>query len=354
MRTVHSHQLFQGAMSLLTGQGGSLSVPTSRFAALRGYLDRALQKIWEGEHWPELNRMEERAYRLPWASGTTYSASTSTAAVEVYFPATAAYYQSLVGSNTGNAPATQSGSTWTENSAYWAQSKTSYTGNDWADATAYTVGQIVRRASGSSADYRYYQCHTAHTSSGSFDATKFCILTEFDAYVGYTQTGQTAIGEVFNVTNGNPRVTRAASDLSFFLSENGVQVPNGPAEVWLEFRIRRSELTGDVYSSTATYAAGQQVYFTTTAGIGNFYDCATATSAGESPVSAAAKWTLVEIPYIFSQYLIWSAYADLLGSDGQADKVEQARGAADQYYQMEADKLYRQQRQTQPLRVVGY
>jgi len=118
--------------------------------------------------------------------------------------------------------------------------------------------------------------------------------------------------------------------------------------------VRRSNLTGAVHSATATYAVGQQVYFTTTAGVGNFYDCATATSAGESPVSAAAKWTVVEIPYIFGQDLIWSAYADLLDADGQTDKARSARAAARDYYEMEADKLFRQQRQTQPLRVVGY
>lgn len=341
-------------MSLLTGQGGSTGVPTSRFTALRGYLDRALQKIWESEHWPELNRTEERAYRLEWDSTTTYSASTSAAAVEVYFPATSLYYQSLVGSNLNNAPATQSGSTWTENSAFWAQARTSYTGSDWLTGTVYAVGNIVRRTAGAAADYRFYQCHTAHTAGVSFDATKFCILTNFDAYVSYTQTGETAIGEVFNVTNGNPKVTRAFSEYAFHLSENGVQVPQGASTVWLEFRTRRGQFIGDVYSSAATYAVGQQVYFTTTAGIGNFYDCISATSAGESPVSAASKWSVVQVPYIFGQYLIWSAYADLLGSDGQADKAEQARGAAEQYYQMEADKLYRQQRQTQPLRVIGY
>lgn len=341
-------------MGLLTGQSGSTSVPTSRFAAMRGYIDRALQRIWEGEPFPELVRVEARNYRLAWDSATTYAASTSTAAVEVYFAPTGLYYQSLVGSNLNQAPATQSGGVWTENSAYWAQSRTAYSGNDWAASTVYAVGTIVRRTSGSTADYRYYQCHTGHTSSSSFDATKFCILTEFDQYVGYTQTGETAIGEVFRVTNANPRITRGFVEYPFWLSENGVQVTNGPATVWLEYRIRRSGLTGDTYSATTAYTAGQQIYYTTTGGIGNFYDCVTSTSAGDSPVSAAAKWSLVEIPYIFGQYLIWSCYADLLAGDGQTDKAGAASGAAQGYYEMEADKLYRQQRQTQPHRVVGY
>jgi len=354
MRTIDAHLLFQGAMGLLTGQGGSSSVPTSRFAALRAYLDRGLQRLWEAEHWPDLVTVEQRAYRLAWDSGTTYAASTSTAAVEVYFAPTDNYYQSLQGSNTNHAPATQSGSTWSENSQWWAESKSSYSGADWAASTVYAAGAIVRRTSGTSADGRYYQCHTAHTSSSSFDTSKFCVLTEFDRYVGYTQTGQTAIGEVFNITNANPRLTRALTEYRFWLSGNGVQVPQGPARVWIEFRRRRPLLTGDAWSSTATYTAGQQVYYTTSAGVGNFYDCATATSAGESPVTAAAKWTVVEIPYIFGQSLIWHAYADLLAADGQADKASVARNSADEYYAMEADKLYRQQRQTQPIRVVGY
>lgn len=354
MRTVAAHTLFQGAMGLLTGQGSSAGVPTSRFAAIRGYLDRALQRLWEAEHWPDLVRLEARRYRDDWASGTTYSASTSTAAVEVFFPATQLYYQSLQGSNTNHAPATQSGTTWTENSAWWAQSRTSYSGNDWVTGTVYVAGNIVRRTSGTSADYRWYQCHTGHTAGASFDATKFCVLTEFDAYIGFTQTGQTAIGEVFNITAENPRVVRGLTEYKFWLSSNGVQLVSAPVEVWLEFRKRRPELTGDVWSSTATYTAGQQVYYTTSAGVGNFYDCVTATSAGESPVSAAAKWSVVEIPYIFGAAMTWHAYADLLAADGQADKAMVARTSAEEYYSMEADKLYRQQRQTQPHRYVGY
>jgi len=354
MRTIAAHALFQGAMSLLTGQGGAAGVPTSRFAAIRGSLDRGLQRLWEAEQWPEVVRTQKRRYRLDWDSGTTYAASTGTAAVEVYFPPTGTYFQSLKGTNLNNAPATQSGTTWSENSAWWALSRTTYSGPDWVTLTVYAVGQIVRRTSGSTADHLFYQCHTAHTSGATFDTTKFCLLTDFDAYVGYTQTGQTAIGEVFRALDSNPKVNPGFSEYRFGLSENGVQLPAGPSEVWLEFRVRRSNLTGDVYSATATYAVGQQVYFTTTAGVGNFYDCATATSAGESPVSAAAKWTIVEIPYIFGQDLIWSAYADLLDADGQTDKARAARGAAREYYEMEADKLFRQQRQTQPLRVVGY
>jgi hypothetical protein len=339
-------------MSLLTGQGGSTGVPTSRFTAIRGYLDRALQKIWEAEHWPELNRTQERKYRLEWDSTTTYSASTSSAAVEVYFTPSGKYYQSIVASNLNNAPA--SGATWVENSSKWAESKTAYTGGDWAASTVYTVGTIVRRATGTTADFRYYQCTTAHTSGASFDTTKFGILTDFDAYVAYTQTGQTAIGEVFNVTDSNPRTTRAFSEYPFMLSENGVQVPNGPSVVWLEFRTRRSQLVGDTYSATTAYAVGQQIYYTTSLGVGNFYDCIVTTTAGQSPATTPASWSVVQIPYIFSQHLIWAAYADLLGSDGQADKATVAMNAAEQYYGMEADKLYRQQRQTQPLRVVGY
>lgn len=355
MITIDAHRLFQGAMGLLTGQAGATSVPTSRFSAIRGYLDRALQTLWESERWPEICRIQQRYYRLPWDSTTTYAASTSAAAVEVYFTPTDKYYQSLQGTNLNHSPATLAGSTWTENSAWWAESKVSYSGADWATGVSYAAGAIVRLATGTTADFRYYQCHTAHTSGASFDTTKFCVLTPFDAYIAYSQTGQTAIAEVFNVTSANPRIVRNFSEYPFQLSENGIQVTNGPTSVWLDFRTRRSQLTGDVWSSTATYAVGQQVYYTnSTTGVGNFYDCASATSAGESPVSAAAKWTVVPIPYIFAQALIWYAYADLLAADGQADKAVVQRNAADQYYQLEADKLFRQQRQTQPHRVVGY
>ena len=61
---------------------------------------------------------------------------------------------------------------------------------------------------------------------------------------------------------------------------------------------------------------------------GNFYQCVTATTAGESPASAPAKWRLVKIPDRWRWALARLTYANLLELDGQKDKANAERANA--------------------------
>lgn len=333
MRTVNYSEVLQ-LVSELAGVTYA-DLPAELALRLRGHISRRFREMWEADYWPELTRVEERRYRLDYAGGTAYSAPTTTTASEVFYPPTKGYYQALR-ATTGNAPATLSGGTYTTNSAYWNAAQGSYSGNDWAASTAYTVATVVRYPDNN----RYYACHTAHTSGASFDATKFGILTPFDQYVGYTQTSQTAIGEVREVFSSDPRVSKGYYTTPFTLSVNGVQCTTGPAIVWVEFRTRFAPLTGGDYSATATYAVGDQILFNSSGSVKNFYACVTATSAGESPTTAAAKWSIIEIPYLFQPFLVMGAYADFLRMDGQNDKAGQQDRLAASYLEAERVKLW--------------
>jgi hypothetical protein len=300
------------------------AIPTDQAQIIQHAINRRLQIIWAQWPWPELLNLEKRLFRDVWATATTYAASTATTAVEVYYYPTGKYYQSLRGSNQGNVPATLTGTTYTENSDYWAECKETYSGNDWRDATAYVATDGAPSIVRNPADGRFYQCHTAHTSSGSLDATKFCVLTEFDRYIAYEQTGKTKIGDVLGVWSERPTKVRNSAQLDYHLSANGIQVLDDEyAEVWVEFKTKIPQLTGATYSATATYTANvDQVYFSnsTSSYPGNFYDCIVNTSAGQSPVTTASSWSIVSIPRIFQRYLEQGAYADYLASDGQNDK----------------------------------
>ena len=104
-------------------------------------------------------------------------------------------------------------------------------------------------------------------------------------------------------------------------------------------------LTGDVLSLTQVYTAGQQVYYDSNAGPGNFYTATTTTNAGDTPDTQPSKWSMVQIPYIFRQYLIEGGFADWLASDGQLDKANAREGMCMAALELEADKLQRQQQQ---------
>lgn len=332
---------YQGLLQITVGHDGMTlgRLLVDDAARLRDFITLSLPIAWEMESWPELMRLEERWFRAFYDAAVTYAAPSLTAAVEVFYPLAGKYYQSLHAANLGNTPAT--GADLLENSAHWAVCATTYGASYWATLTAYALGDKVRNP----ANGREYQCITAHTSAGSFDGTKFGLLTPFEQYVGYTQSGQAEISEVVWAGNKNRRIFTTAREYPFLLTDKGVQFRDAIASAWIEYSVRCPELTGDVWSNTATYAAGDQVYFSSATVKGNFYVCVTATSAAESPASAPAKWAIIEIPYIFKDFLVNHAFALWLIADGQLEKSEALKTTAQNALSREANKLWRRQGQ---------
>lgn len=61
---------------------------------------------------------------------------------------------------------------------------------------------------------------------------------------------------------------------------------------------------------------------------GEFYQCVTATAAGETPLTAPAKWRRIQLPKDWRWCLSQLAYAHLLKLDGQHDKAAVERAQA--------------------------
>jgi hypothetical protein len=160
-------------------------------------------------------------------------------------------------------------------------------------------------------------------------------------------------GEILNVLNKNPRKTTLASLLSWSIYDDGtdryIQLRDATTPIYVEYRVTRPNLTGDIYVSTSTYVSAAQIYFS-----GNLYDANQAVSVGHSPSVAPAKWDLVKIPKNFQNYLIRGAFADYLRSTGDNELASVADQNAESIMMMEADKLYRQQGQTRRLDVLTY
>ena len=163
------------------------------------------------------------------------------------------------------------------------------------------------------------------------------------------------LGDVQNVFDRNVRNLAYRTEYSKRLVNGGLQLTDAtPGTFWLEQRVRRSVLTGDAYSATATYTGGSdQIQFTIGSTI-NFYNCLADTSAAQSPTTHPGKWELVTIPYIFLNYLTWGSYADALRMDGQSDKARVADAEAEGWLAHETQKLYGQQGQTERLKVQTY
>lgn len=300
------------------------------------FVDRRSRDAYTFYFWPETMRIEERFYRLPYASGTAYTASTTSSPTEVYHPASRTYYQALK-AGTGNAPATLTGGTYATNTAYWAPVAESYSGNDWADATAYVAGDTVRNPS----DGLFYRCHTAHTSSGSLDATKFGLLVEWLPYISLDQTGKTPIGQVRGVFLDHPGRVRNPRKLNFLLGPSGVHLPEtATTSVIVWFQLKPPVLTGPDYSASAVYAVDDVVYYN-----GDFWKCLATTTAGQDPEDTPAKWEKQEIPEFLRDAIAHAVYSDMLRptADSADIPLEETMGAA--FLSSEMRKITAGQRQ---------
>jgi hypothetical protein len=310
---------------------------------INAFIQRRAREAFQKHWWAETMRSEERWFRGFYAAGTAYAAPTATAATEVFHAGSKAYYQTLR-ATTGNAPATFTGGAWTTNTAYWAPIAESYAGADWADATAYAVGDTVRSLD----DARFYRCFTAHTSSGSIDTAKFGLLSEWIPSISLDQSGKTAMGLVRGCFIDNPARESAPRRLKSLLGSAGVHLlDNSLSSVWVWFQIKAPILTGADFSAGSTYAAGDVIYYASaTSGYeGDYWVCVTATTAGQDPEDTAAKWTKQEIPEALRDAIAHAAYSDYLRPVGKDGAVPLESTAGGQFLSDELFKAVAMQRQ---------
>lgn len=200
MRTIPYSQISAGVCDLVGWDPDNLD--SRQFSAIRRAVSQALGDLWDKYWWADLLRVSERTFRPPYSAATTYAAGEF-----VWFGGPRGYYQALQ-ATTGNAPATLSGTTWTENSQYWAEAQTQPSGNStFSAATAYVVGDLVTWLE----DNEVYQCITAGT--GNLPSTSaWAQIVPFDAYVDLLETGVTPLGRVRAVWDRNPGSTPALAN----------------------------------------------------------------------------------------------------------------------------------------------
>lgn len=205
----------------------------------------------------------------------------------------------------------------------------------YSAATTYALGAEVYGNGG------YYQSLQAANLNHALTETAWWTpLTDLDRSVPLEQTGKTVMGEVFNVFTGNPAKT--GQPIPFRIVDDAVTIDLGLVSVWVEYRIRPSEMSATTHSTLTTYAAGDRVYLAAT---GQTYR-ALATNTNQVPNVAPTFWAVEPFPYVLAPHVTHAAYADALREDGQHDKARIERSEAESLLDDEMDKVNQQQRQT--------
>jgi hypothetical protein len=152
-------------------------------------------------------------------------------------------------------------------------------------------------------------------------------------------------GQGFVVTKDGFQMISSAGG---FMGTNGyVSYNTNPANpIYIYYRRIPYNYAGDAFSATATYVAGQYIYYTKTAGAlvgtSDYYECLATTTIGQDPEDTPTKWEIQPVPEMISQPLIWQTYGDWLIQDGQADKAAQAYNIVEMKKNEEWDRIQRQ------------
>lgn len=315
MRTETFQSVLNGAAAKL-GMDPLRDLNPARAASLTEYINLRVKEAWKFEFWPEWTPTEQRWYR------DVYDGSKNVAAGdERLFMSDSNYYQALQAQAPAvQPPALPSGATYVENSAYWARCAASYAAADWFTGTVFVIGQQTRNP----ANGRFYQCTVAHVAGANFDATKFGVLTPFDKYVAYEQTGQTKLGEIKMVSRRDPRVFPGrAWPIAFGKTSLGVQMLDrtAPNLVWVTFRLRPPQFTTTLYSAGGNVALNETRYWPTgSGGTGECYQALQAQTPAVQPPSTAAFWVKIDFPEILTNFVKRAVFADSLSDQKQQDR----------------------------------
>ncbi len=308
------------------------------WARLRGWASDRLERGTQRHFWPDLLRVEKRYFANNYAAGTTYNNDGEF----VYYRPTKKYYTCLAAGTIGVAPADSAGDTVLTS---WAVVATAYSADEYVAADAYAVGDRVYYA----LEDAFYQAHQATTGNLPTVTGSWGKLYEFDRVIAWAQSWEAnELGDVFEVYDKHPERDRSAEALSlssdWVQNQTGVLVRRDLPFVYIRYRKTPILLTGDTFDAAATYAVGDQIYYTSATVLGDFYNCIVATTAGQDPDDTAASWELVEILQRFNRYMKQGMYADYL-TDGQNEKAYGEERMAESYLDESVTVLVTQEQQ---------
>lgn len=258
VRNVTFQSVVDGVASRI-GLDPTQTLSASTVAAITEYINTRVRFAWELYKWPDMSAIEKRRFRVTWNATDTYASGT-----EVYYAVNGLYYRAKSSVSANVVPTTTA---------------------SWDPVTALT--DFVRNID-------YDQNFTLTSTLAS-------------------PTPATAIGEILYVYAADPRITRYAERVNFFVYDGGAVIgqtqfsATSPNEVFVEFTTRPSTYT---------------------------------TSSGTS-----------NLPRCISEYVKFAASADALREDGQFDKAAFMDGLATDALQKEVDIIELKQGQT---RLMGH
>jgi hypothetical protein len=251
-----------------------------------------------------------------------------------------------------------------QNNGFWQC--TVYLTSASTAATGYV--QVLLSTDGSTTSYAGDTTKGVWSWGNLFQQTSYAYPTQF--HIPLDQLGESEIDVVYQVWATNPNSQLATRPQGYALNPDNIQII-GPAGYWgygvnysafpngyttyqnpfyLYYRKGIPDYSGDAYDASLAYGVDDQMLFTNSSNVSNFYKCTVAATAGQSPVTTPGSWELIEIPDQFLYFAVYGAYADWLRMDGQLEKAAAMDQMAQSYQDQEADRAERQEGWVMPIK----
>jgi hypothetical protein len=227
-----------------------------------------------------------------------------------------------------------------------------FQGGLWLNGSTYSTGDIVYGATAGKYFTSLVDANTGNEPVAGGDANWEETDLPFRRLIDWEQTGQTKIESVRLVSDVDPRLYKNPIDQGLRVDlwdDAGFDVPGSQAWVWVWFQRQLPQFSASYYSSTAVYAGGEdRIYWPTD---GEVYDVVTTTTAGDTPVSASAKFSKVALPYVLERFLKLAVAADYYTDQNQEGSAEVHDRRAQKALDQKLQQLYGSQRQLPKVRI---
>lgn len=191
---------------------------------------------------------------------------------------------------------------------------------------------------------KYYKNTSGGSTTGEpGTSSDWVVTTDYIPYIEFQQEGQNEIGQVFRVTEKDPREYLNQDSVAFSQKDDQILIDHKNQEFyWIEFRQQCPLIDARKYSSSTTYNKGDVVYtYSTSLAKGFFYkglEGSLTTTPGTNP----AKWEEISIPYFTGPYLEHAIAADILLVDEKIELAGIQMRARDRALEQEMQRIKNQ------------
>lgn len=201
--------------------------------------------------------------------------------------------------------------------------------DDYSTTKNYASGDLVWDPN----TREYYKAIQAGINQSLSNTAYWGIYENNSFSIPFEQTGKNPIGIINGIYSSDPRKVKTPREYLFLLESDDFFVVEPVLEktVFVDFQIRTSEFSAEMWMANLIYKSGEIKYSPNT---GECYVSLQDNNQNHQ-VTESAWWRKIPMPYVLAEFVKIASYSDALREDGQTDKSTVEENRAYRIYENE-------------------